>query len=136
ALAFNLRWWLVGQIVLMIMMWGTTTLGLWLLGVPLAMTLGLIAGILELVPYVGPWLSAIPAALIALLLGPWHLLMTLALYLLLHLIEGYLLVPLVQRRAVMLPPALTLLMQVLLGDLLGLMGLFVAAPLTVAVVVV
>lgn len=135
ALAFNLRWWLVGQVVLMIMMWITTTLGLWLLGIPLALTLGVIAGILELVPYVGPWLSAVPAALIALLIGPGHMLMTLALYLALHILEGYVLVPLVQRRAVLLPPALTLVTQVLLGDLLGLMGLFVAAPLTVTGVV-
>jgi len=135
ALAFNLRWWLVGQVVLMIMMWGTTTLGLWLLGIPLALTLGVIAGILELVPYVGPWLSAVPAALIALLIGPGHMLMTLGLYLALHILEGYVLVPLIQRRAVLLPPALTLVTQILLGDLLGLMGLFVAAPLTVTGVV-
>ena len=135
ALAFNLRWWLLGQLILMIMMWITTTLGLWLLGVPLALTLGAITGILELVPYIGPWISAIPAALMALLLSPWHLVTTLALYLFLHLLEGYLLVPLVQRRAVLLPPALTLVMQVLLGDLLGFIGLFVAAPLTVAGVV-
>jgi predicted PurR-regulated permease PerM len=135
ALAFNLRWWLVGQIVLMIMMWITTTLGLWLLGVPLALTLGAITGMLELVPYVGPWISAIPAALMALLVSPWHLVMTLGLYLCLHILEGYVLVPLVQRRAVLLPPALTLVMQVLLGDLLGFIGLFVAAPLTVAGVV-
>jgi predicted PurR-regulated permease PerM len=57
--------------------------------------------------------------------------MVLGLYLGLHILEGYILGPLVQPRAVMLPPALTITMQVLLGDLLGLMGLFVAAPLTV-----
>jgi predicted PurR-regulated permease PerM len=135
ALAFNLRWWVVGQIVLMIMMCITTTLGLWLLGVPLALTLGVITGILELVPYIGPWISAVPAALMALLLSPLHLVATLGLYLFLHILEGYLLVPLVQRRAVLLPPAVTLVMQVLLGDLLGFIGLFVAAPLTVAGVV-
>jgi predicted PurR-regulated permease PerM len=134
-LAFNLRWWLVGQVVLMIMMAISTTLGLWLMNVPLALTLGIIAGILELVPYIGPWLSAVPSALIALLVSPWHMLMVLGLYLVLHLLEGYLLVPLVQRRAVLLPPALTLVTQVLLGDLLGFMGLLVAAPLTVSAVV-
>jgi predicted PurR-regulated permease PerM len=135
ALAFNLRWWLVGQVTLMIILAITTTLGLWLLNVPLALTLGIIAGILELIPYIGPWLSAIPAALIALLVSPWHVVMTLGLYLALHLLEGYVLVPLIQRRAVLLPPALTLVTQILLGDLLGFMGLLVAAPLTVSAVV-
>jgi predicted PurR-regulated permease PerM len=135
AIVLNLRWWLVGQVSLMVMMAVTTAVGLWLIGVPGALTLGLIAGILELVPYIGAWLSAVPAALIALLLGPWYLVITLALYLGLHILEGYVLVPLVQRRAVHLPPALTLVAQVLLGEMLGALGLFVAAPLTVVAVV-
>jgi predicted PurR-regulated permease PerM len=135
AVAFNLRWWLVGQVTLMIMMAISTTLGLWLMNIPLALTLGISAGSLALIPYIGPWLSAVPSALIALLVSPWHMVMVLGLYLILHLLEGYLLVPLVQRRAVLLPPALTLVTQILLGDLLGVMGLFVAAPLTVSAVV-
>jgi predicted PurR-regulated permease PerM len=135
ALAFNLRWWLLGQVCLMIIIWLSTTVGLWLIGVPLALTLGLIAGVFEIIPYVGPWISAVPAALIALLLSPWHFIGVLALYLGLHILEGYVLVPLIQRRAVLMPPALTLATQVLLGELLGLMGLFLAAPLTVSGVV-
>jgi predicted PurR-regulated permease PerM len=62
------------------------------LAIPLALTLGLIAGILELIPYVGPWLAAVPAALIALPLGPGHVVTTLALYLGLHILEGYVLI--------------------------------------------
>lgn len=135
AVAFNLRWWLVGQVFLMVVIGVTTMVGLRLIGVKLALTLGLMAGILELIPYLGPWLSAIPAALIALLLSPTHLLLTLGLYLFLHILEGYVLLPIIQRRAVLVPPALTLVAQVLLGNLLGLMGVFVAAPLTVVVIV-
>jgi predicted PurR-regulated permease PerM len=135
AVAFNLRWWLVGQILLMVLMGITTATGLWLIGVPMALALGVIAGILELIPYIGAWLAAVPAALIALMLGPWHLAMTLALYLALHLLEGYVLAPLIQRHAVHLPPALLLVAQVLLGTLLGVLGLFVAAPLTVTAIV-
>src|SRR5262249_39020332 len=129
---FNLRWCLVGQVCLMVLIGVTTALALWLLGIPLALALSISAGILELIPYLVPWLSAIPAALVALLLSPWHLLMVLALYLGLHVLEGYVLLPLVQRRSVLLPAALTLVTQVLLGDLLGLKGLFVAAPLMVS----
>jgi predicted PurR-regulated permease PerM len=131
AVIFNLRWWLVGQVVLMLLIWVTTTVGLWLTGMRLALALGFIAGVLELVPYIGAWLSAVPALLIALLAGPEYVVMTAALYLGLHIVEGYVLVPLIQRRAVHLPPALTLVMQFLIGALLGVLGLFVAAPLTV-----
>jgi predicted PurR-regulated permease PerM len=135
AITFNLRHWLVGQVLLMVIIGITTAIGLGLIGVPLALTLGILAGILELVPYIGPWISAVPAAMIALLKGPEYLMYTLALYLLLHLLEGYVLLPLIQRRAVHLPPALTLVAQVLMGQMLGLLGLFVAAPLTVAAMV-
>jgi predicted PurR-regulated permease PerM len=135
AAVHNLRYWLVGQVALMVMIGATTALGLWLIGVPLALALGCITGIMELVPYIGAWLSAIPAALMALLLGPTELFMTLGLYLGLHVLEGYVLVPLIQKRAVELAPAFTLVMQILLGRLLGFLGLFVAAPLTVVLVV-
>jgi predicted PurR-regulated permease PerM len=135
AINFNLRWWLIGQFVLMVLMWISASVGLWLIGVPLALSLGFIVGIMELVPYIGAWISAVPAALIAMLMGPWAVLMVLALFLALHILEGYVLVPLIQRRAVHLPPAFTLVMQILLGELLGFLGLFVAAPLTVVMVV-
>lgn len=135
AIIYNLRWWLVGQLVLMLTLGVTTTLGLWLLGIPMALALGLMTGVLELIPYIGAWLSAVPAALIALLMGPGHVAMVLALYLALHILEGYVLAPLIQSRAIHLPPALTLVAQVLLGEVAGVLGLFVAAPLTVAAVV-
>jgi predicted PurR-regulated permease PerM len=135
ALVFNLRWWLVGQVFLMVAVAVTTAAGLWLIGVPLALALGVLAGVLELVPYVGPWISAVPAVLVALTVSPGCVLAVLALYLALHLLEGYVLVPLVQRRAVHLPPALTVAAQALLAELLGVMGLFVAAPLTLCAVV-
>ena len=135
AVLFNLRWWLVGQVFLMFVIGATTTLCLGAMGIPLALTLGVIAGVLELVPYVGPWLSAVPALLMALLVGPWQVLAVAGLYIGLHFLEGYILLPLIQRRSVHMSPALTLVSQVLLGELLGIMGLFVAAPLTVTVVV-
>jgi predicted PurR-regulated permease PerM len=135
AVILSLRGWMVGQAVLMLVVGVTTAVALSLMGIPFALALGLIVGLLEIIPYIGAWLSVVPAGLIALTVSPWHLAMVLGLYLGLHILEGYVLLPLIQRRAVHLPPALTLVMQVLLGELLGLMGLFVAAPLTVAGVV-
>jgi predicted PurR-regulated permease PerM len=98
AVGYNLRWWLVAQLTLMVTMAVTTSAGLWLIGVPLPLALGLIAGVFELISYVGPWLSAVPTALVALMVSPGHLAAALALYLALHLIEGYVLVPLIKRR--------------------------------------
>jgi predicted PurR-regulated permease PerM len=134
-LAYNLRWWLVAQLIPLLMMWIRTTLGLWLIGVPLAFALGVIAGILEIIPYFGPWLFAVPALLIAFLPSPWHVAMVAGLYLGLHFLEGYVPVSLVQRGVVQLPPTLTLVAQALFGELLVLLGFFVAAPVTVAAVV-
>ncbi len=135
AIVYNLRWWLVGQLALMLALGVTTALGLWQLGMPMALALGVMTGILELIPYLGAWMSAVPAALIALLMGPWQVAMVVGLYLALHVLEGYVLAPLIQSRAIHLPPALTLVAQILLGELAGFLGLFVAAPLTVAAVV-
>ncbi len=135
AVTFNLQHWLLGQIALMVIIGATTAVGLWLMGIPLALTLGLLTGVMELIPYVGAWLSAIPALLMAVLVSPLHVVMVAGLFLFLHVLEGYVLFPLIQRRAVHLPPALTLVAQVLLGELLGVLGLFVAAPLTVVAVV-
>jgi predicted PurR-regulated permease PerM len=136
AIAGNLHWWLVGQAVLMVVMAVTTSLGLWLIGIrDLALTLGLITGLLEIIPYIGAWLSAVPSAMVALLVGPGYLVAVLGLYLGLHILEGYVLAPLIQSRAVHLPPALTLVAQVLLGEVAGVLGLLVAAPLTVVAIV-
>ncbi len=135
-IASDLRHWLVGQLVLMVIVGITTAVGLWLIGIPMALTLGLIAGVLELVPYLGAWLSAVPAGMIALLKGPQYLGYVAVLFLGLHFLEGYILLPLIQRRAVHLPQALTLVAQALMGEMQGPLGLFVAAPLTVAAMVV
>ncbi len=135
ALVVNLRWWLMGQVFLMFSIGVLTAISLWLLGIPLALTLGIIAGLFELIPYLGPWLAAIPAILMAFMLSPWHVLAVAGLYLGIHILEGYIVLPLVQRRVVLMPPVVTLVSQVLLGELLGILGVFVAAPLTVCVVV-
>ena len=90
----------------------------------------------DLVPYLGAWPSATPAGMIARLQGPQDLGYVAALYLGLHLLEGYILLPLIQGRAVDLPQALTLVAPALMGEMEGPFGLFVAAPLTVAAMVV
>ena len=130
-----LKKWLLGQLIAMIIVGLITGVGLWLLGIPLALSLGLIAGLLEFIPFVGPILSAIPAVLVALTQGGMSPLYVVLLYLAVQQIEGNLLMPLIQRWVVALPPALGLLGLVVFGLLLGVLGVLVATPLMVVVMV-
>lgn len=134
-MAQALRWWLIGRLISMAVIGVMTGLGLWLIGVRLAFTLGLLAGTLSFVPYVGSISSAIPAILIALTQSTTMVLYVIVLYVVVHVAEGYVLVPLMQKKLVHLPPALTLSMQAILGTLLGVLGIALATPLTAAVVV-
>jgi predicted PurR-regulated permease PerM len=125
-----LRRWLVGRFALMAINGALTAIGLKLLGIPLALTLGLLAGLLNFVPNFGPWIAAIPAVLIAFLQGPQQALYVAVLYLVLQSVDGYLLTPLVDRRSVELPPVLTITAQVILGLAFGFIGILLASPLT------
>lgn len=131
----TLRWWLMGQAISMTFIGATTTVGLWLMGVPLALLLGLISGLLTFVPNIGPIMAAVPVALMALTVSPVHVLYVVGFYAAIQLFEGYVLTPLVQQQMVSLPPALLLLAQVLMGVLMGVAGLALAAPLVAALLV-
>ena len=126
----GLRRWLVGRFALMVINGALTAIGLKLLGIPLALTLGLLAGLLNFVPNFGPWIAAIPAMLIAFLQGPQQALYVAVLYLVLQSVDGYLLTPLVDRKSVELPPVLTITAQVILGLAFGFIGILLASPLT------
>lgn len=135
AVGDTLWWWLIGTCISMSAVGIMSALGLWLLGVPLALTFGLIAGLLAFVPFLGPIISAIPPTLIAMTQSPMLALYVVLLYLGVQSIESYLITPLVQQRTAFLPPALTLLAQVLLGMLAGIIGILVATPLIAATLV-
>ena len=125
-----LRGWLVGTLINMTAVGVVTTIGLWLLGVPFALALGLLAFVLEFVPYLGPILSAVPAVLVALSVEPVLAGYTLLFYVAVQQFEEYVLVPYVYQRSVHLAPALTIGAQVVLGSLLGVLGVIFATPLT------
>jgi predicted PurR-regulated permease PerM len=126
----GLRRWIIGRFALMVINGALTAIGLKLLGVPLSLTLGLLAGLLNFVPNFGPWIAAIPAVLIAFLQGPQQALYVAVLYLVLQSVDGYLLTPLVDRKSVELPPVLTITAQVILGLAFGFIGILLASPLT------
>lgn len=127
-----LWYWLLGRLSAMVVLGALTTLGLWLIGIPVPAALGLLAALLIFVPYLGAVASAVPSVLLALTVGPIYVAYVVALYILIHIAEGYLLVPLIQRRAVHLPPALGLANQVVWALLAGMVGLLFATPLLAA----
>ena len=131
-IAVTLRWWLLGRFLSMALIAAMTSIGLSLLGVQLAVMLGILAGILTFIPYIGTVASAVPAILIALTQSDQTALYVLLLYVGVHIVEGYILVPLMQKKMVHVPPALTLAAQALLGALFGVLGLALATPLAAA----
>ena len=124
--------WLLGKSVSMLIVGTATSIGLSLLGVPLALILGIIAGLLDFVPYLGPIMAGVPAVLIAFSISPDLALYTVLLFTGVQLVEGYLLQPLIESRAVDLPPALTIVMQLVFGTLFGFAGVALATPLAAA----
>ncbi|WP_052026104.1 AI-2E family transporter [Oceaniovalibus guishaninsula] len=135
ALGQNLWFWLLGQMVDMAFVAVLTGLGLWLIGVPLAVTLGLIAGITNFIPYVGPFISAVPAILIAFANEPSDAIWTAVVFIAVQQLEGNVLMPLIQKRAVSLPPALSVLAILAFGVMFGFIGLLIATPLMLSVMV-
>ncbi len=126
-----LRLWLLGRLVSMAVVGLLTWIGLTIIGVPSAMTLALLAALLEFVPFIGPIIAAVPAILLAFAAGPDRALWTIALFVAIQQFEGNILEPLVQQRAVDLPPALLLFALVAGGLIFGGAGIVLAAPLTV-----
>jgi predicted PurR-regulated permease PerM len=131
----TLRSWLAARLFLMALIGTAFGIGLAVLGVPLAIPLGVLTGLLAFVPYVGAVLSVVPAMAVAFTAGPELALQVLALYVALQLIESYVLDPIVEARAVSLPPALVLLAQVVSAVWFGAIGVIIATPLLVVVVV-
>lgn len=130
-----LRRWLVGQLLAMTCVGLLTGVGLWMLGVPLALSLGVLAGLLDFVPYIGPVVAAVPAVLVAFMQSPITALYVALLYALVQQVEGNVIVPLAQRWAVSLPPALSILSVIIFGVLFGFPGLLFATPLIVVIMV-
>lgn len=130
-----LRGWLKGQGLSMLFVGVATSVGLWLLGVPLALILGVVAGVLDFVPFFGPIASGALAVLLAFVEGPQIALYVALLALAIQQLEGNVVMPLVQRWAVKLPPALGVVAVVIAATLFGVPGILLATPLMVVAMV-
>lgn len=131
----TLSWWLIGKGASMLFIGVLTWIGLSIMGVPLALTLGLIAGLLSFVPNFGPIFSAVPAILLAFIDSPISALYVLGLFVGVQLIESNLVTPLIERRTVELPPVLTIVSQLALAIIFGAVGLILATPILAVVMV-
>ena len=132
----GLQRWLFGQMLSMTAIGALTALGLYFLGMPLAVSLGLIAGLLAFVPFFGPIAFAILAVVLAFTQGPTQALHVGLLCFAIQQLEGYVLTPFIQRWAVALPPVLGLVSVVIFGLLFGVMGVLFATPLMVVLMIV
>lgn len=133
-LAEILWYWMLGRLFSITVIGVATTVGLWALGIPAPLALGILAAALALIPYLGAIAAALPGLLLAFTVDMRHALYVLALYIGIHVLEGYILIPLVQRKASHVPPALTLASELVMGVLAGLLGLLLAMPLTAALI--
>lgn len=135
AIAAGLRRWLVTQLIAMLVIGTVTTIVLLLLGVKAALPLGILAGLLEFVPTLGPFLSAVPAIAMGFVDSPQKALWVGLAYVGIQFAENHLLIPILMKQGVNVPPALTILAQALMALVFGFLGLLVAVPLLVAVMV-
>ena len=131
----TLEWWSLGQLIDMAVVGSLATLGLYLLGVPLPLALGALAGLLTFIPYFGSIASAVPAMLVALTVSWQDSVWTLGIFLICHGIEGYIVAPLVQRRMVHLPPALTIVSMSIFGTLDGPLGVVLGSPIAAVLLI-
>lgn len=123
--------WLRGQLLLSIIIGVFSYIGLFLLNIPYALPLALFAGIMEVVPVMGPIISAIPAMLIALTISPILSLGVAAMFFVIQQLENHLIVPQVMRRAVGLNPLVVILAIAIGSRLLGFAGALLAVPIAV-----
>ncbi|MEZ5784898.1 MAG: AI-2E family transporter [Xanthobacteraceae bacterium] len=131
AIANALRLWLLGQFIDMVLIGLLSALAAWLIGLPSPLGLGVIAGVTAFIPYLGPIIGAIPALLVAATISFKAVLWTVAAYTLIQQAEGHLIMPLVQRSMVYVPPGVMLLGIVVASLLFGIGGMVFAAPLVV-----
>jgi predicted PurR-regulated permease PerM len=135
ATAHALRWWFLAQLVSMLLLGVTVSVGLMIIGVELWLSLGVVTALLTFIPVLGPIIAGVPILIVGFAEGLQTGLIVLAFYLVVQNVEGNIVVPMIQHRVVNLAPVLLISVQVLMSTLFGLMGLILAAPLTLVAMV-
>lgn len=134
-LSLVLKGWLKGMLLAMCLIATLTFTGLSIVGIPMALTLALMAGLLNFIPNFGPLIAMIPAVLLGLIDSTNTAIIVAVMYILIQILESNIITPMVQKRMIDLPPALTIISQVLMGTLSGVLGILLATPLLAVVIV-
>jgi predicted PurR-regulated permease PerM len=134
--ATTLRRWLVTQLIAMALVGAVTTVFLFAIHVKAALPLGILAGVAKFIPIVGSIFAAIPAMAMAFVDSPHKALVVAIGYLAIQFLENHLLVPVLMKHGVNMPPAMTLGIQALMALLFGFLGLLVAVPLLAAILTI
>lgn len=134
-MAHALRRWLLGQAIDMVAVGGLSAVGLYFLGVPVPFALALLAGLLTIVPYFGAIAAGVPGVLVALTQSWEAAVWVVLIFLCCHMIEGYIIAPIVQRRMVEMPPAVVLGSMTIAAALFGPMGIVLGTPLAVVAMI-
>lgn len=132
----RLGMWARGQLILMVTIGVATGIAYTVLGLPGALLLALVAALAEIIPIVGPLIGAVPALLVATTISPETVILTLGIYLLIHAVEGNVLVPMVMRNTVGLSPFLVLVSLLVGGTAGGILGAIVAVPIVASITVI
>ncbi len=132
-LHLSLENWLKGKLISMALVWMLTGIALWIMGIPMALSLSLVAGILCFIPNFGPLMAMAPAALVASLQGPQMALNVILVFTAIQFVEGSFITPKIQERMLNLPLAMIMIAQVTLGMLTGVLGLILATPIIVII---
>ena len=135
AIAHALRWWFLGQLASMALLGVTVALGLFALGIDLWFALAVVTALLTFIPFIGPLIATVPIVAVGFAEGMQTGLIVLIGYVVIQNVEGNVLVPMIQHKAVNLAPALLIAMQVLFSLVFGVVGLILAAPLTIVAMV-
>lgn len=135
-LGHALPWWIVGRLASMGVVAVLTATALMILGIPLAFTLALMAGLFSFVPFLGPIAATIPAVLVTVESAPSKLIWVVVAYVVVQFLESYLITPRIQSRVASVPPVILIAAQVVMGSLVGILGIMFATPLALALIVV
>lgn len=125
--------WMQGQLVLMLIIFILDFIGLSIIGVPYALILAIFAGVMEIIPYAGPIISAIPGIILGLLVSPLTGLLAALVYFIIQQFEGHIIVPQVMKKAVGINPIAVILALLVGLKLGGILGAILAVPLATVV---
>lgn len=134
-LATGLKMWLGGKFIAMLAVFVLTAIGLAIIGIPMWLTLALLAGLLNFVPNFGPLAAMIPAILVGLAISPGTALTIAILYIAIQLLESSIINPQAQKKLIKIPPALIIISQLLIGALSGIWGVILATPIVLMIII-